>query len=157
MCKGWVQLTGPISNNEERRWKFPCSSCSMTARRTELAKGVYWLAAAWEAELGTIACEVRSKSLQDAILYSVGANAAHGLRRSDADNMPKKRGALLNFGRTLYAGRPRLQGIVGRVSRSFCKEADVGFCVSSTSTNSACAEITACGGGLLWGCPCASA
>ena len=30
-------------------------------------------------------CEVRTGTANDAILYAVGDNAAHGVRRSDAD------------------------------------------------------------------------
>lgn len=54
--------------------------------------GVYWLAegfhrhgAAVQAGLETVACEVRSGGLREAILHSVGANATHGVRRSIAD------------------------------------------------------------------------
>src|SRR5688572_3069537 len=52
----------------------------------------YWLAdgfhrmraheRAWRDE---ISCEVVEGSLRDAILYAVGANAAHGIRRSNRD------------------------------------------------------------------------
>ncbi|MCJ2074806.1 hypothetical protein MKK68_03955 [Methylobacterium sp. E-016] len=50
-----------------------------------LAEGFHRFNAAREAELETIACEVRPGGLSDAILHSVGANATHGLRRSNAD------------------------------------------------------------------------
>lgn len=50
------------------------------------------IAAAREAELETIACEVRPGSIRDAILHSAGANATHGLRRSNAD---KRRAVLI--------------------------------------------------------------
>ncbi|MBY0300051.1 MAG: hypothetical protein K2X71_29110 [Methylobacterium sp.] len=33
----------------------------------------------------TIACEIREGGLREAILHSVGANATHGLRRTNAD------------------------------------------------------------------------
>jgi len=52
----------------------------------------YWLAdgfhrthAARRAEQGTMLAEVHNGTKRDAILYSVGANAAHGLRRTNAD------------------------------------------------------------------------
>jgi len=55
----------------------------------------YWLADGfhrWYAALrtaggahGELACDIRQGTQRDAILYSVGANAAHGLRRSNAD------------------------------------------------------------------------
>jgi hypothetical protein len=53
---------------------------------------VYWLAdgfhrhyAAQHAGVKRVRCAVRPGSLRDAILYSVGANAKHGLERSEAD------------------------------------------------------------------------
>ncbi len=52
----------------------------------------YWLAdgfhrreAAEAAGLEAIACDVREGGLRDTILFSVRANAAHGLRRTNAD------------------------------------------------------------------------
>jgi hypothetical protein len=53
---------------------------------------IYWLAdgfhryhAAVGLELKTVECDVRKGELRDAILYSCGANAEHGLRRTNAD------------------------------------------------------------------------
>jgi hypothetical protein len=53
---------------------------------------VYWLAdgfhrvqGAENCDLKQIECDVRQGSQRDAILYSVGANAAHGLKRTNAD------------------------------------------------------------------------
>ena len=60
--------------------------------RPDCAEGFHRLAAAREAELETIACEVRVSGLRDAILHSAGANATHGLRWSNAD---KRRAVLL--------------------------------------------------------------
>lgn len=57
-----------------------------------LSEGFHRFAAAREAELETIACEIRPGSLRDAILHSAGANATHGLRRSNAD---KRRAVLI--------------------------------------------------------------
>jgi hypothetical protein len=58
----------------------------------EDSEGVFWLAdgfhryhAAVQVKLKAIACEVRSGGLRDAILHSSGANAAHGIRRTNAD------------------------------------------------------------------------
>ncbi len=54
--------------------------------------GTYWLAdgfhrseAAARAGLGTVPCDVRSGSRRDAVLYAVGANSSHGLRRTRQD------------------------------------------------------------------------
>jgi hypothetical protein len=50
-----------------------------------LADGFHRAAAAARAGLPRIAVDIRQGSQRDAILYSVGANAAHGLRRTNAD------------------------------------------------------------------------
>jgi hypothetical protein len=50
-----------------------------------LADGFHRVKAHEEAEQQEIAAEVRSGTRRDAILYSAGANATHGLRRSNAD------------------------------------------------------------------------
>ncbi len=50
-----------------------------------LADGFHRFYAAQGAERQTFPCEVREGGLRDAILFSVGANAAHGYRRSDED------------------------------------------------------------------------
>lgn len=58
-----------------------------------LADGFHRLEAGKRAESAVIAADVRQGTVRDAILYSVGANAAHGLRRSNAD----KRAAVLRL------------------------------------------------------------
>jgi hypothetical protein len=50
-----------------------------------LAEGFHRVAAGLHAGLGELPCEVRQGGLRDAILHSAGANAAHGLRRTNAD------------------------------------------------------------------------
>ena len=50
-----------------------------------LADGFHRLAAADRAELPEFLAEVRPGTLRDAILFSVGANASHGLRRTNED------------------------------------------------------------------------
>lgn len=50
-----------------------------------LADGFHRVAAATQAGLTEISAEVRQGTQRDAILHSVGANAAHGLRRTNAD------------------------------------------------------------------------
>lgn len=50
-----------------------------------LADGFHRTHAARRAELSEIAAEVHNGTKRDAILYSVGANAAHGQRRTNAD------------------------------------------------------------------------
>ena len=50
-----------------------------------LADGFHRVAAAKRLEWADIAVEIRSGTRRDAVLYSVGANTAHGLRRTNAD------------------------------------------------------------------------
>ncbi len=50
-----------------------------------LADGFHRLAAFREAGESELACDVRQGTVRDAILHSVGANAAHGLPRTKAD------------------------------------------------------------------------
>lgn len=50
-----------------------------------LADGFHRLHAAQEAGRDTLAADVKQGTRRDAVLYSVGANAAHGLRRTNAD------------------------------------------------------------------------
>lgn len=50
-----------------------------------LGDGFHRVAAALEAKQKTIAAEVHGGGFRDAILYAVGANAVHGLRRTNAD------------------------------------------------------------------------
>jgi hypothetical protein len=52
---------------------------------TGLADGFRRVNAYLEAEHTHVACEVRQGSQRDAILFSVSANASHGLRRTNAD------------------------------------------------------------------------
>ncbi len=50
-----------------------------------LTDGHHRYHAAEEAGLDTFQCEVRQGTRRDAVVYSVGANATHGLRRTNAD------------------------------------------------------------------------
>ena len=56
-----------------------------------LADGFHRIHAAHKAELTQIAVEVRQGSRREAVLYSVGANANHGLRRTNADKQHRSR------------------------------------------------------------------
>jgi hypothetical protein len=57
-----------------------------------LADGFHRLAGRQSLELPAIAVDIRQGARRDAILYSVGANAYHGLRRTNAD---KRRAVLM--------------------------------------------------------------
>lgn len=50
-----------------------------------LADGFHRIYAAKQAGVAAVLAEVRPGSLRDAMLYSVGANAQHGMRRTNAD------------------------------------------------------------------------
>lgn len=50
-----------------------------------LADGFHRLLGAKRAERASVPCEIRTGSKRDAILYAVGANRDHGLKRSNAD------------------------------------------------------------------------
>jgi len=50
-----------------------------------LADGFHRVAAATLASLNTIAAEVKPGTLRDAVLHAAGANATHGLRRTNQD------------------------------------------------------------------------
>ena len=54
-------------------------------KKWHLADGFHRLEAAKKCNLSTINAEIREGSKSDAVLYSVGANATHGLRRTSAD------------------------------------------------------------------------
>ncbi len=50
-----------------------------------LADGFHRVAAAEQAGLDGVPCEIREGTFRDAVLYSVGTNATHGLRRTNQD------------------------------------------------------------------------
>ena len=60
-----------------------------------LADGFHRVAACRAAGLASVAADVRQGTRRDAVLYSAGANATHGLRRSNAD---KRRAVLTLLG-----------------------------------------------------------
>ena len=57
----------------------------MTAPTYWLADGFHRVEAARKIERKTIIAEIRQGTARDAILHAVGSNAAHGLRRTQAD------------------------------------------------------------------------
>jgi hypothetical protein len=64
---------------------FPPGVVFYDGRDFWLADGFHRLAAAARAGLASFRFEVRQGTRRDAVLYAVGANARHGLRRTDAD------------------------------------------------------------------------
>lgn len=67
-----------------------------------LADGFHRVRAAEHAELDTIAVDVRQGTRRDAVLYSVGANSSHGVRRTNAD---KRAAVLLLLGDEEWRGK----------------------------------------------------
>jgi hypothetical protein len=65
--------------------KFPPPIVFFDGKEYLLADGFHRVRAYERAGRKRIACDVRKGNKRDAILFSVGANTAHGLRRSNAD------------------------------------------------------------------------
>lgn len=95
-----------------------------------IADGFHRYFAAKKAKISEINCELKTGSKRDAVLYSVGANSSHGLRRTNQD----KRKAVLTllkdekwskFSNTKIA---ELTGVndktVGNIKREFQLESD---------------------------------
>lgn len=64
---------------------FPPVTLFYDGKAYWLADGFHRVAAAEAAGLGSIAADVRQGTQRDAVLHSVGVNAAHGLRRTNDD------------------------------------------------------------------------
>lgn len=64
---------------------FPALVVYYDGRDYWLADGFHRAAAAMQAGLLAFAADVRQGTVRDAVLHSVGANATHGLRRTNAD------------------------------------------------------------------------
>ena len=71
--------------------EMPAPLVFFDGREHWLADGFHRLEAAGKAGRRVLECEVKRGSLREAILHAAGANALHGLRRTNAD----KRGAVL--------------------------------------------------------------
>jgi hypothetical protein len=65
--------------------KFPAITVFYDGAEYWLADGFHRLAATETAGSLTINCDVRQGTRRDAVLHSVGANAAHGMRRTNED------------------------------------------------------------------------
>ena len=63
--------------------KFPAITVFYDGAEYWLADGFHRLAATETAGSLTINCDVRQGTRRDAVLHSVGANAAHGMRRTN--------------------------------------------------------------------------
>ncbi len=65
--------------------KFPAITVFYDGAEYWLADGFHRLAATEAAGRTNIACDIRQGTRRDAVLHSVGANAAHGMRRTNDD------------------------------------------------------------------------
>lgn len=103
-----------------------------------LADGFHRVEAAKALGLGEIAAEVREGGFEDALRYALGANAAHGLRRSNADKRHALEIAWLNREK-LFGGKDPSKrelaavcGVSDWMSCMFIKERQV---VDSTTSD----------------------
>jgi hypothetical protein len=65
--------------------KFPPVTAFYDGKEYYLADGYHRYFAAKKAGLDDIDCDVKNGTLRDAVLFSVGVNSAHGLRRNNED------------------------------------------------------------------------
>lgn len=65
--------------------KFPPVTAFYDGKYYYLADGYHRYFAAKKAGLNDIECDVKNGTLRDAVLFSVGVNSAHGLRRNNED------------------------------------------------------------------------
>lgn len=64
---------------------FPALVVFYDGSRYHLADGFHRVSAAKQAKIGTLPCDIRQGTQRDAIWYSTGANARHGLPRTPQD------------------------------------------------------------------------
>lgn len=84
-CAIDVEKVGEYTEDMDRGDKFPPLVVFFDGKRHWLADGFHRFYAATASGRKTLACDVHEGGLRDAILFSCGANAAHGLRRTNQD------------------------------------------------------------------------
>ncbi len=102
-----------------------------------LADGFHRLHAALRLGKASIQADVRTGTLRDAILYSLGANNNHGLRRSNADKRKCVQTLLEDFewGELSINEMARICSVSPQLVLAVKQEADGGVKVSSQTTN----------------------
>ena len=102
-----------------------------------LADGFHRLHAAKRLHKASIQAEVRTGTLRDAILYSLGANRDHGLRRSNADKRKCVQTLLEDFewGELSVNEMARICGVSPQLVTAVKWEMEVGAKVSTVKTN----------------------
>lgn len=81
----FTEKIGEYVEDMKRGDNFPPLAVFFDGETNWLADGFHRYFAAKAAELNRFACEIRQGGLREAVLYSCGANAAHGIRRTNAD------------------------------------------------------------------------
>jgi hypothetical protein len=79
------ELIQDYAEDYKRGDKFPPVTVFYDGTNYWLADGYHRVKAAILARMKTVACEVRMGDKREATLFSVGANAKHGLRRTNGD------------------------------------------------------------------------
>jgi hypothetical protein len=102
-----------------------------------LADGFHRLHAAKRLHKASIQADVRTGTLRDAILYSLGANRDHGLRRSNADKRKCVQTLLEDFewGELSVNEMARICGVSPQLVTAVKLEMEVGAKVSTVKTN----------------------
>ena len=102
-----------------------------------LADGFHRLHAAKRLHKASIQADVRTGTLRDAILYSLGANRDHGLRRSNADKRKCVQTLLEDFewGELSVNEMARICGVSPQLVTAVRLEMEVGAKVSTVKTN----------------------
>jgi transposase-like protein len=80
-----VDKVAEYTEDMQRGDKFPPLVVFYDGAKYWLADGFHRYYAASGAEEKSLACDVHDGTLRDAILYSCGANSAHGVRRTNQD------------------------------------------------------------------------
>lgn len=80
-----VDKVAEYTEDMQRGDRFPPLVVFFDGTKYWLADGFHRYYAASGAEVASLACDVHDGTLRDAILYSCGANASHGLRRTNQD------------------------------------------------------------------------
>jgi hypothetical protein len=102
-----------------------------------LADGFHRLHAAKRLHKASIQADVKTGTLRDAILYSLGANRDHGLRRSNADKRKCVQTLLEDFewGELSVNEMARICGVSPQLVTAVKLEMEVGTKVSTVKTN----------------------
>jgi hypothetical protein len=107
--------------------EFPAVSVFTNGLTYWLADGFHRYYAAREAALGTITADIYQGALRDAQMFAMGANANHGLRRTNADKRHAVEVALddVEWGELPNTGIAKMCGVAESFVRKIKQERDV--------------------------------